>query len=198
MAIELYYTLRKDKKPRKWRDSYISIPGSMEVFMRFMLYMEEKYLPSLPSPYPYADRRETYHSRWTACIFWNKEGVSHPMQEVWDLQLSPKTTHAERLTMASMMDRAFFNVIDFPKLAEVWLEVDNQMNAKYGSFVFGNLINAIRKLIHDTPGINTIAVHWSSVVNFYDSYGKTDKDCYDLVADNQEVEQQINNSKQNE
>lgn len=194
MAIELYYTLRKDKKPRKWRDPSISIPGSMEVFMRFMLYMEEKYLPSLPAPYPEIDRREIYHSRWAACIFWNKKSGEHPMQEVWDLQLSPKTTHAERLTMASMMDRAYFYVIDFPKLAEAWLEVDNEMEAKYGFFAFGNLINTIHKLIHDTPGINTIAVHWSSVVNFYDSYGKTDKDCYDLVADNHEVEQKLNNS----
>lgn len=195
MAIELYYTLRKDKKPRKWRDSYISIPGSMEVFMRFMLYMEEKYLPSLPAPYPVVDRKNAYHSRWTACIYGMKSNGEHPMQEVWDLQLSPNASHAERLTMASMMDRAYFDVIDFPKLAEVWLEVDNEMKETSGYFVFGTLINAIRKLMHETPGIKTIAINWSSVVNFYESYGKTDKDCYDLIANNQEVEQKLNNSK---
>lgn len=165
--------------------------------MRFMLYMEKKYLPSLPAPFPEVSRRSAYHSRLSACIFYTKDCGEHPMQEVWDLQLSPKATRAERLTMSSMMDRAYFDVMDFPKLVDAWLEVDNEMKEESGDYVFCTLINTIRKLIHDTPGICSIAVHWSSVVNFYESYGKTDKDCYDLVEDNRLVEERLLKEREN-
>lgn len=113
------------------------------------------------------------------------------MQEVWDLQLSPKATPEERLTMASMMDRCYFHVSDFPKVTEAWLSVSNEMKNKDTEQAFRTLILACKELIHNKPGICSIAVHWSSVVNFYESYGKTDKDCYDFVEDNQLVEERL-------
>lgn len=190
MAIELYYTLASGKKPRKWRDSFISIRGSLAIFFCFMSYMEQKYLPSLPPLFPSKREKERYHSRWSMSIC-RKEGEEHPMQEVWDLQLSPKATPAERLTMASMMDRSYFKVSDFPKVAEAWLTVSNDMGNKDTEQAFNSLILACEKLIRDKPGICSIAVHWSSVVNFFESYGKTDKDCYDFVEDNRLVEERL-------
>ena len=190
MAIELYYTLASNKSPRRWRDAYVSCGGSMATWLCFMWYMERKYLPSLPPLYP-TDRNRDYNSRWsrTVCL---KDGEEHPMQEVWDLQLSSKTTHAERLTMQSMMDKSYFYVVDFPKVAEAWLEVANMMKNDDTEKSFSALIKSIRQLIHITPGICSIAIHWNSVVSFYECNGKTDKDCYDFVADNNKGEENFN------
>lgn len=191
MAIELYYTLSSDKHPRKWHDPYVTCGGSLATWMCFMSYMEKKYLP----PYkPGTIKEESYYSRFSASLGWNKSYGDMPMQEVWDLQLSSNITHAERLTMQSMMDRCFFHVIDFSCVSEAWLEVANEMNGKWTKDAFGSLINTIRELIHKTPGIHSIAVHWNSVVSFYECNGETDENCYDFVADNTEVESKFSNS----
>ncbi len=190
MAIELYYTLASDKRPRRWRDPYVSCRGSIATWLRFMWYMERKYLPSLPPLYP-TDRERDYNSRWSRTVFL-KDDEEHPMQEVWDLQLSPSVTHAERLTMQSMMDKSYFYVVDFPKVAEAWLEVARMMKDDDVEKSFCGLVNITRQLIHDTPGICSIAIHWNSVVNFYECNGKTDKDCHDFVADNNKVEDNFN------
>lgn len=189
MAIEIYYTLESDKSPRKWRDSDISCGGSMAIFMGFMWWMEEKYLPSLPAPY--GIKSDRYYSRSTASLSWAKGTGEHPMQEVWDLQLSPNATHAERLTMASMMDRGYFLASDYPKIESAWLEVACAMNKKGVEEAFKCLIEAIYKVIREIPGIHSIAINWTSVACFYESYGKTDKKCYDFVADNAKVESQF-------
>ena len=191
MAIEIYYTLASDKSPRKWRDSDISCGGSWTTFMGFMWWMEEKYLPSLPAPTGLKSDR--YHSRWAQSCTYDGQG-EHPMQEVWDLQLSPKTTHAERLTMASMMNKCFFLVSDFPKIEEAWLEVASEINCKGAEDAFNGLVKAIHKVLDEIPGIHSLAINWTSVVNFYEANGKTDKKFYDFVAENAKVESQLKES----
>lgn len=192
MAIEIFYTLESDKSPRKWRDSDISCGGSWATFMGFMWWIEEKYLPSCPAPY--GINIDHYHSRWAKSCTWKEGQGEHPMQEVWDLQFSPKTTHAERLTMGSMMNRCYFIVSDFPKIEEAWLEVASEMNSKGAEDAFKGLIKTIHKVIDEIPGIHSIAINWTSVVCFYEANGKTDKECYDFVADNAEVESKFKES----
>ena len=189
MAIELYYTLASDKSPRKWHDSDISCGGSWATFMGFMWWMEEKYLSSLPAPVGLKSNR--YHSRWAKSCTYDGQG-EHPMQEVWDLQLSPKTTHAERLTMASMMNKCYFLISDFPKIEEAWLEVASEMDSTGAEDAFKGLIKTIYRVLDEIPGIYSIAINWTSVVCFYEVYGKIDKDCYDFVADNNKVEENFN------
>lgn len=189
MAIEIYYTLEADKAPRKWRDSNYSCGGSWATFMAFMRWTEEKYLPPLPAPG--GIKIDFYFSRFAASCDWKKGKGEHPMQEVWDLQLSPKATHAERLTMASMMDRGYFLASDYPKIESAWLEVATAMNKKGVDEAFKCLIAAIQKVIREIPGIHSIAINWTSVVCFYESYGKTDKKCYDFVENNVKVESQF-------
>lgn len=190
MAIEIYYTLEADKAPRKWRDSNYSCGGSWATFMAFMRWTEEKYLPPLPAPG--GIKIDFYFSRFAASCDWKKGKGEHPMQEVWDLQLSPKTTHAERLTMESMMNRCYFLVSDFPKVEAAWLEVVAEMKSKGSDEAFNGLIKTIHKVIDSIPGIHSIAINWTSVINFYEANGKTDKKCYDFVADNAIVESKFN------
>ena len=192
MAIEIFYTLASDKSPRKWRDSDITCGGSWATFMAFMDYMEKKYLPSLPAPA--GTKLDFYFSRFAKSAGWDKSQGEHPMQEVWDLQLSPKTTHAERLTMASMMNRCYFLVSEFPKMEEAWMEVTSEMDSKGAEDAFNGLAKAIHKVIDEIPGIHSLAINWTSVVNFYEVNGKTDKKFYDFVADNAKVESQIEES----
>lgn len=194
MAIEIFYTLASDKSPRKWRDSNISCGGSWATFMAFMDYMEKKYLP--PCPAPDGIKLNFYLSRFAMSAEWDKSQGEHPMQEVWDLQLSPKTTQAERLTMASMMNRCYFLVSDFPKIEEAWLEVVSEMDGKGVEDAFKGLVKAIHKVIDEIPGIHSLAINWTSVVNFYEANGKTDKKFYDFVADNAKVESKIKESLQ--
>lgn len=189
MAIEIYYTLESDKSPRKWRDSDITCGGSWATFMAFMGWIEKKYLP--PLPVSGGIEIDFYFSRFAASCGWKKGQGEHPMQEVWDLQLSPKTTHAERLTMASMMNRCYFLVSDFSKVKTAWLEVVEEMKSKGSEEAFKGLIKAIHKVIETIPGIHSIAINWTSVVCFYEANGKTDKKCYDFVADNSKVESQF-------
>lgn len=186
MAIELYYTLKSEKAPRKWRDSNFSCGGSWATFMGFMRWMEEKYLP--PCPPPDGIKLDHYFSRSAKSCFWKEGHGEHPMQEVWDLQLSHKTTHAERLTMESMMNRCYFLVSDFSKIEEAWLEVAAEMNSQGAEDAFKCLIKTIHKVINEIPDIYSIAINWTSVVCFYEANGKTDAKCYDFVADNAEVE----------
>lgn len=194
MAIELYYTLASEKPPRKWYDPFVSCRGSMATFFAFMMYMEKKYLPSLPPIVPITKNDDFYHSRWSRTLTW-EVGTEHPMQEVWDLQLSPNTTHEERLTMESMMDRGYFIVSDFSKIESAWLEVAAEMNNTDSDEAFRGLITTIHKVIHKIPGIHSIAINWTSVASFYETYGKTDKKCYDLVADNIKIESQFKETK---
>lgn len=192
MAIEIFYTLASDKSPRKWRDSDISCGGSWATFMSFMWWIEKKYLPSLPAPD--GIKLDHYFSRWAKSCTWKDGQSEHPMQEVWDLQLCPKTTHAERLTMESMMDRCYFLASDFPKVEEAWLEVASEMDSKGAEDAFNGLVKAIHKVIDEIPGIHSLAINWTSVVCFYEANGKTDKECYDFVADNAEVESKLKES----
>lgn len=194
MAIEIFYTLASDKSPRKWRDSDISCGGSWATFMGFMDYMEKKCLP--PCPAPDGIKLDFYFSRFAMSAGWDKSQGEHPMQEVWDLQLSPKTTHAERLTMGSMMNRCYFLISDFPKVEEAWLEVSTEMGSKGAEDAFKGLVKAIHKVINEIPGIHSIAINWTSVVNFYEANGKTDKKSYDFVADNAKVESKLKESEE--
>lgn len=189
MAIEIYYTLKSDKAPRKWYDSGFACKGSWATFMGFMWWIEKKYLPSCPAPY--GMELDHYFSRWAKSCTYKEGQGEHPMQEVWDLQLSPKTTHAERLTMESMMNRCYFLVSDFSKVEEAWLEVANEMNNEGAVDAFNGLIATIHKVINSIPGIHSIAINWTSVVCFYEANGKTDKKCYDFVADNAKVESKL-------
>jgi len=191
MAIEIYYTKENDIIPRKWYDANRPCRGSIATWMCFMHYMERKYLPSYPSAYSLKE----YNSRFTATMFWNGEG-DMPMQEIWDLQLSKKVTPAERLTMQSMMDKAYFLAADFPSVRNAWEEYVVEKNGGEGvTKAFTDLIATIESLIQRKPEIHSIGINWNSVNCFYDTFGETDKDCYDFVADNRQVEQRLNNSK---
>lgn len=186
MAIELYYTKSTDQSPRRWYDAHPLIWGSHASWMSFMHYMERKYLPSYPSEYPLRE----YNNRFVATMFWNGEG-DMPMQEIWDLQLSSKVTPAERLTMQSMMDKAYFLAKDFPRVCKAWREYVKENNGEGVVKAFSDLIASIKSLIAAKPDIYAIGINWNSVNCFYDTFGENDSECYDFVADYDKIESEL-------
>lgn len=186
MAIELFYTKSTDLSPRKWYDAHHSTWGSHASWMCFMHYMERKYLPPYPSDYTLRE----YNSRFTATMFWNGEG-DMPMQEIWDLQLSKNVTLAERLTMQSMMDKAYFLAKDFPRVRQAWREYVKENNGEGVVKAFSDLISSIESLIAAKPAIHSIGINWNSVNCFYDTFGKDDRECYDFVADYDKIESEL-------
>ena len=122
-------------------------------------------------------------THFVATMFWNGEG-NMPMQEIWDLQLSSKVTPAERLTMQSMMDKAYFLAKDFPRVRKAWREYVKENNGE-------GVVKAFSDLIASTPAIHSIGINWSSVNYFYDTFGKDDSECYDFVADYDKIESEL-------
>lgn len=186
MAIEIYYTKKTGRSPKRWHDANRSCWGSNTTWMCFMHYMERKYLPSYPSAYPLHE----YNNRFVATMFWNGEG-DMPMQEIWDLQLSNKVTPAERLTMQSMMDKAYFLAEVFPRVRDAWREYAKENNGEGVVKAFSELISAIESLIVSQPEIYSIGINWNSVNCFYGTFGKDDSDCYDFVADYDKIESEL-------
>lgn len=188
MALELFYTSKKDKAPHKWHDPNITIRSGYPLPIAFSTIMEQKYLPSLPRPeWDVISKPNHYYSRFLNAPFWDpNSGTEHPMQPVWDLQESPKVTPQERLTMASMMDRAYILVEDLPKLAEAWTKVSEMPEYQAHKDTFKTILDTMNDLVKKNPDIYSIAINWSSVVNFYDSFGETDQNCYNLIADHEE------------
>lgn len=186
MAIEIYYTKASDKSPHKWHDAHHSTWGSNATWMCFMHYMERKYLPPYQSDYPLRE----YNNRFVATMFWNGEG-DMPMQEIWDLQLSNKVTPAERLTMQSMMDKAYFLVKDFPRVRKAWREYVRENNGEGVVKAFSDLISSIESLIAAKPAIHSIGINWNSVNCFYETFGENDSECYDFVADYDKIESEL-------
>lgn len=186
MAIELYYTKSTDQSPRKWYDAHHPTWGSNAAWMSFMHYMERKYLPSYPSK----NMLREYNSRFVATLMWNGKGEM-PMQEVWDLQLSNKVSPAERLTMQSMMDKAYFLAADFPRVRKAWEDYVSKNNGEGVVKAFTDLIASIESLIASSPAIHSIGINWNSVNCFYDTFGKDDSECYDFVADYDKIESEL-------
>lgn len=186
MAIEIYYTKASDKSPRKWHDARHSTWGANATWMCFMHYMERKYLPTYPSDYPLRE----YNNRFVATLLWNGEG-DMPMQEIWDLQLSDKVTSAERLTMQSMMDKAYFLAKDFSRVRKAWREYIKENNGEGVVKAFSDLISSIESLIAAKPAIHSIGINWNSVNCFYETFGENDSECFDFVADYDKIESEL-------
>lgn len=162
-------------------------------WLSFMLYMERKYLPSLPDPCPMENSIPYYHSRFSEnlknVLFY--ETYKNPyLQEIWDLQLSDKITPEERLTMLSMMDGAYFHLENAVEVFKAWEKVASEMNDK-SRRAFSLVIAYCNDFIAKTDLIDKIAVNWNSE-SMYTYLGRSNKDgLFDCYLAFQAIEDEI-------
>lgn len=184
MGIQVYYTLNTEgnekEKSGRWKLGANAFPGSVETWAAFMYHIERKYLPSLMDPCPLEKATPSYHSRLLMSPLFSDKEDNFYLQEIWDLQISPKLTKEERLTMLSMMDRACFKVEDSSEVFNAWQKVASEI-APVVERAFNLLITRCQDIIDRLDNVDSLAVNWNSGNNFYSEFGYDDEYFFDCV-----------------
>lgn len=182
MAVEIFFNFDNEREGRRlWKGPLATNASSWSTWVAFMVYVERKYLPSLPEPYPLNDATPSYHSRmFQAAMSTDAHGDS-PMQEIYDLLLSPEMSDYEKLTMLTMLDNASFKVEDSEAIYYAWRKVGQQLGKK-NAIAFSLLINKCEEIIKRNDNVGAIAINWNSDNNFPVVFGHTDDRFFDVMS----------------
>lgn len=184
MGIQVYYILNTEgnesENRGRWKLGAKAFPGSVETWAAFMYHIERKYLPSLLDPCPLENATPSYHSRMLMSPLFTDKEDNFYLEEIWNLQISPRLTKEERLTMLTMMDKARFKVEDSSEVFEAWRKVASNI-CPDTERAFNLLIGRCQNIIDKIDNVSCLAINWNSVSNFYSEFGYDDEDFFDCV-----------------
>ena len=166
MSYTELFKITKTGNVKKFDEVHNSWRGAMSIWR----ILEERYLPSLPSPNWLKESEPRYYSR---C------GFDGDMSEIWKLPFSTKMTEIENIVMLSTFDWVIVNRSNILKIINAFREFDGETSLKEQADLIETLYKKDKKFI---------GICWNQTSINGDTWKDSDWKPYNVLRNNKHWE----------